>query len=101
MDGGAALRSETQPKGVCTMRFMSFVKSAEVQGAPPQALMDAMGQFMGPYLQAGTLIDAGGLAPTSMSTRIRIAGGQITVLDGPFSETKEVVGGYAIMELSS
>ena len=83
------------------MRFMSMLKSAENQGTPPQALMDAMGPFIEQFLKDGTLIDTGGLAPTSMSTRVQLSGGRLTVLDGPFSETKEVVGGYAIMEFGS
>ncbi len=83
------------------MRFMSFVKSAENQGTPPQALMDAMGQLIEQSLKAGTLVDTGGLAPSSTSPRVRLSGRQITVLDGPFSEAKEVIGGYAVMEFSS
>lgn len=83
------------------MRFMFLVKATEDQGNPPQALMDAMGPFIEKAMQAGTLIDTGGLAPASASTHVRISGGRISVLDGPFGEAKEVVGGYAIMELNS
>ena len=83
------------------MRFMSLVKSAENQGQPPQALMDAMGQLIEDSLKAGILIDTGGLAPTSMSTRVRLSKGNLTVVDGPFSEAKEVVGGYAVTEFKS
>jgi len=51
--------------------------------------------------KAGTMIATGGLAPTSMSTRVRVSRGQITTTDGPFTEAKEVVGGYAVFELKS
>jgi hypothetical protein len=83
------------------MRFLSMVKGSEDQGPPPPALMEAMGQLIEQAFKAGTLVDTGGLAPTSATTRVRSAGGRIEVLDGPFSEAKEVVGGYAIMELES
>lgn len=83
------------------MRFMSLVKAAENQGTPPQALMDAMGQLIEQSMKAGSLIDTGGLAPTASSTRVRLSGGRLTVVDGPFSETKELIGGYAIMEFNS
>ena len=83
------------------MRFMSFVKAAENQGTPPQALMDAMGHLIEESMKAGVLIDTGGLAPTAMSTRIRLSGGNLTVVDGPFSEVKELIGGYAVMEFNS
>jgi hypothetical protein len=63
--------------------------------------MDAMGQLIEESTKAGTLIDTGGLAPTATSTRVRVSGGNITVVDGPFSEAKEVVGGYAVMEFKS
>ena len=83
------------------MRYMFLVKAADNQGNPPPALMEAMGQLIAKATQAGTLVDTGGLEPLSTSTRVRISGERITVLDGPFSETKELVGGYAIMELNS
>jgi len=83
------------------MRFMFLVKADENQGTPPQALMDAMGPYIEEAMKAGTLIDTGGLAPGAMSTRVRLAGGNLTVVDGPFSEAKEVVGGYAVMEFNS
>ena len=83
------------------MRFMSLVKSAENQGTPPQALMDAMGHLIEESVKAGILIDTGGLAPTAMSTRVRLSGGNLTVVDGPFSEAKELVGGYAVMDFNS
>jgi len=63
--------------------------------------MQAMGEFIGKAAQAGTLVDTGGLLPSKDGFRVRLAGGKITVTDGPFTESKEVVGGWAILELPS
>jgi hypothetical protein len=83
------------------MRFMMMVKSAENSGLPPKALMDAIGKLSEEASKAGTMIDAGGLAPTRMGTRVRLSGGQIKLTDGPFTEVKEVVGGYAMFQFKS
>src|SRR5438094_181580 len=52
-------------------------------------------------VKAGTMVASGGLAPTAVSTRVRLSGGQLTKVDGPFTEAKEVIGGYAVFELKS
>jgi hypothetical protein len=83
------------------MRFMMLVKSAENPGPPPKELMDAIGKLSEESVKNGTIVDSGGLMPSSMSTRVRVSRGQITSTDGPFTEAKEVVGGYAIFELKS
>jgi hypothetical protein len=83
------------------MRFMTIVKSAESSGPPPQALMDAIAKLGDEAARAGTLVEMGGLYPTAMGTRVRLTKGQLTVTDGPFTESKEVVGGYAVHELKS
>lgn len=83
------------------MRFMTFVKSAENQGTPPQALYDAMGPYIQDSFKRGVLVDTGGLSPMADSTSVRLSGGKISVVDGPYSEAKEVVGGYAVLELPS
>ena len=83
------------------MRFMMIVKHAENSGPPPQALMDAMETLREEAVKAGTMLGSGGLAPTAQSTRVRVSKGQLTVTDGPFTEAKEVVGGYAQFELKS
>ena len=84
------------------MRFMMMVKHGESHsGPPPQALMDAMDRIMGEAVKNGTMVMAGGLAATAQSHRVRLAGGKISVIDGPFTETKEVVGGFAIMDFKS
>ena len=84
------------------MRFMMLVKHAEnLSGPPPKELMDAMAKLSEEAVKAGTLVDSGGLAPTAMSTRVRLSRGQVAAIDGPFTESKEVVGGYAVFELKS
>ena len=83
------------------MRFMMLVKSSEDSGPPPQSLMDAIAKSAEQASRDGILIEAGGLAPTAMSTRVRVSGGRVNVIDGPFTEAKEVVGGYAVQELKS
>lgn len=83
------------------MRFMSFVSSREGNGPPPQALIDAMQVMAEEAVRAGKLIDTGGLAPLAASTRVRLANGTVIVTDGPFAESKEVVGGYGIVEAAS
>jgi hypothetical protein len=83
------------------MRFMMIVKSAEKWGFPPKELMDAIGKLSEEAVKAGTMIASGGLAPTAASTRVRLSGGKVTAIDGPFTEAKEVVGGYAVFDLKS
>src|SRR5712692_10270472 len=88
-------------KGEMTMRFMMLVKSAENKSLPPKELMDAIANLAEEANKAGTMVASGGLAPTAMSTRVRVSRGQLTTIDGPFTEAKEVVGGYAVFELKS
>jgi len=83
------------------MRFMMMVKSAENTTAPPRELMEAMAKLTMEKAQQGKILAGGGLAPMATSSRVRVSGGKLTVLDGPFAETKEVVGGYAVMEFDS
>jgi hypothetical protein len=79
------------------MRYFSIIRAAEQQGTPPQALLDAMDVHVAKSLRNGTVVSTGGLAASAAGTRIRIKAGRITVTDGPFAETKEVVGGYAVL----
>lgn len=83
------------------MRFMMLVHGSESFGPPPQALMDAINKLGEEAFKAGVLVETGGLAPSAAGARVRVAGGKITVTDGPFSEAKELVGGYAVYELKS
>jgi len=83
------------------MRFMMIVKHAEKQGPPPKQLMDAIAKLGEEAAKAGTMLGSGGLGPTALGARVRLSGGQVNVTDGPFTEAKEVVGGYAQFELKS
>lgn len=83
------------------MRFMNLVSCPEDLGPPPQALIDAMDRAAEDAARAGALLDSGGLAPMARSTRVRVSGGKLTVMDGPFAEGKEVVGGYGVVEAAS
>lgn len=83
------------------MKYFSIVKSAENQGPAPQALQDAMAKLTADSLKDGSLIQSGGLGASAGGFRVRSAGGRLTVIDGPFTEAKEVVGGYAVLEWAS
>ena len=83
------------------MRFMTLVKSAQNSGLPPPKLMEAIAKLGEEATKAGTMVDTGGLAPPAMSTTVRLSKGRVAVMDGPYAETKEVVGGYAIFEVES
>jgi hypothetical protein len=85
------------------MRYLTFIRHPESyrDTTPPPALMDAMGEFIERSRKAGTLIDTGGLLPSKEGLRIRVANGKLSVSDGPFSESKEVIGGWAILEADS
>lgn len=83
------------------MRFMMIVKHAENQGPPPKSLIDAITKLGEEETKAGTMLGTGGLAPTGQGARVRLSGGRVSVIDGPFTESKEVVGGYAQFELKS
>src|SRR5262249_39742011 len=84
------------------MRFMNMVKSVEgAGGVPPKALIDAINNLGIEAARRGVLVEAGGLAPSAMGGRVTVSGGKVVVLDGPFSESKEVIGGYAVYDLPS
>ena len=79
------------------MPFLSIIKAAENQGPPPAGLLEAMDTFVAQSLKDRAVIQTGGLAPSAAGFRIRMAGGKLVVTDGPFTESKEVVGGYAVL----
>ncbi|HZY05686.1 MAG TPA: YciI family protein [Anaeromyxobacteraceae bacterium] len=85
------------------MKYLSFIRSSESyrKTQPPPALMEAMGSFIEKSRREGTLVDTGGLLPSKDGVRVRLASGKITVTDGPFSESKEVIGGWAILKADS
>jgi hypothetical protein len=82
------------------MKFMMFIKHSEDVRSKsiPQALLNAMGEFVQEGFKSGVLKDTAGLKPSSEGYRIRLSGGKLRMTDGPFTEAKEVVGGYAIVE---
>jgi hypothetical protein len=80
------------------MRFMYIVTSAH-SGPPTPELLGAMHKLADREIKAGRMLDNGGLMPVAMGAQVRVAKGQLSVIDGPFVEAKEVVGGYAVFEL--
>jgi hypothetical protein len=79
------------------MPFLSIVKAAENQGQPPAGLLEAMNTFVAESLKDRSVIQTGGLAPSAAGFKIRMAGGKLVGTDGPFTEAKEIVGGYAVL----
>ena len=91
------------PNWRTNMKYLSFIRSSEkyrdVQ--PPAAMMEAMGKLIERFTKEGALVDTGGLAPSRKSFRMRLQNGKLTTTDGPFSESKEVIGGWAILNAES
>jgi hypothetical protein len=86
------------------MRYMMIVKASEnfaASGPPPAALIEAIDRLGKEAVRNGTMVSFGGLKPTSAGARIRITNGTIVTTDGPFIETKEVIGGFSIMNVAS
>jgi len=85
------------------MKYLTFIRHSESYRAqpPPPALMEAMGKFVQSSMKDGTLVDTGGLLPSKEGFRVKLSGGKVTVTDGPFSESKEIIGGWAILKVSS
>ena len=84
------------------MRFLMLYKPGREATAPPtQKEMDEMGKFIGEMAKEGVLLATDGLQVSAKGARVRIDGGQFTVTDGPFAETKELVAGFAIVQVKS
>lgn len=84
------------------MRFISMVRINEnTSQQPSERLMTEMGRLIDEMTKAGVLLDTAGLRPTSEGVRVTLSGGRTSVVDGPFTEAKEVIGGYAILEAGS
>ena len=81
------------------MRFMYIVTSPQPNRYPNPALMEAIQKLADREIKAGRMIDSGGLMPLATGAQVRIVDGKLSVVDGPFVEAKEVIGGYAIFEL--
>jgi hypothetical protein len=82
------------------MRFMFIITSA-MQAQPTPAMLEAMHTMATREIAAGRMLDDGGLMPLDMGARITNSRGMVSVVDGPFAETKEVIGGYAVFEVTS
>jgi hypothetical protein len=85
-------------------RFMMIVKAnreSEAGKMPSEELIAAMGKYNEELMKAGVLVDLSGLQPSSRGARVRFSGGQTTVIDGPFAETKELIAGYWIIKTNS
>ena len=82
------------------MRFLGYTLADETVPLPPPdpALMERMGEFVEGATKAGVIVATGGIAPTAMGAKITLKDGEFTVVDGPFAEAKELVGGWAILE---
>jgi hypothetical protein len=83
------------------MRYLCFVKMDESKANPTQALMEAMGEHAAQGFASGVLVDAGGLYGVADAVEFRVAAGNLTVTDGPYAESKEVIGGWAIIKVDS
>ena len=86
------------------MRYLIIVKGPEnlaKAGPPPAALMEAIERGIEEGLKKGTLVSFGGLHPTASGARMRITNGKIVTTDGPFTESKEVIGGFTILNVAS
>jgi hypothetical protein len=86
-----------------TMRFMTLIKSAENGkfGPPPPELFQAIAMIGTEAAKAGVLVETAGLLPTSAGARVRLTGGRIAEIEGPFDSGHEMVGGYAIFNVGS
>src|SRR5258708_37366258 len=82
------------------MRFMYIVTSGH-NGSPTPELLEAMHTLAEREIKAGRMLDNGGLMPGAMGAQVRVAEGKLSLVDGPFVEAKEVVGGYAIFEVKN
>jgi hypothetical protein len=83
------------------MRFLGLLKADQHSEAGQRGdpeMMQRMGKFMEAITKAGVLVETGGLQPSANGKRVRLADGKVTVIDGPFTESKELVASYAILE---
>lgn len=84
------------------MRFLCLYKPSQQEGVPPTPeTMAAMGKLIEEMTKAGVLLATEGCQPTSKGARVRLAEGKFTVTDGPFTEAKEIVGGFAMIQAES
>jgi hypothetical protein len=83
------------------MRFLSIYKTVERNTPPTVEEMAKMGKLIEEYMKAGVLLATEGCLPSALGARVRLSNGKVTVTDGPFIESKELIGGFAVLEASS
>jgi hypothetical protein len=83
------------------MRFLTIYRSPETDAPPTPENMAAMGKLIEEMARAGVLLAAEGCMPSASGARVRVSDGKIAVTDGPFAESKEVVGGFALLQVRS
>jgi len=83
------------------MRYLCVFKSSLPEGPPSEEAVRRMGPFIEESVKSGKLLTAEGCLPSAMGARVRLTEGKYVVTDGPFTETKEVLGGFAIIEMGS
>ena len=84
------------------MKFLCIYKPAKKEGTPPtQQEMDQMGKLIDEWMRAGVLLATEGCLPSALGAQVRQANGKVTVKDDPFTESKEIVGGFALIRVNS
>lgn len=83
------------------MKYMMIVKHKEGQGFPPKELLEAIDKLSAEATKNGAMLGGGGLMPTATGARVVLSNAKVSVVDGPFTEAKEIIGGYAQFELKS
>ena len=83
------------------MRFLSIYKTVERNSPPSQEEMSKMGKLIEESMKAGTLLATEGCLPSALGARVRISGDKVTVTDGPFTESKELIAGFALLQANS
>jgi hypothetical protein len=84
------------------MKYLCIYKPAKKEGTPPtQQEMDQMGKLIEDWMKSGVLLATEGCLPTALGARVRQSNGKVTVTDGPFTESKEIVGGFALIRVNS
>jgi hypothetical protein len=93
--------SGIQNKEVFIMRFLSIYKNVERNTPPSPDEMARMGKLIEDWMKSGKLLATEGCMPSALGARVRVDGKKFTVSDGPFTEAKELVGGFAILDAPS
>ena len=83
------------------MMIVKASKNSEAGNMPSEELLSAMGKYNEELMKAGVLLELSGLHPSSKGARIEFSGGKRTVIDGPFAETKELIGGFWMIQVKS